>query len=134
MRKVLSYTPAARACKAATAQRWVPVTEDEINALAPEIDAAYERAVGLDKWHDESIHQLLLSQIPSVEIRRRVALHRLELDKVLDHVGGIDFGLWLTLIAGLVWPEEPAERVPVKARGAHKLPKFWERHVRFAHA
>ena len=48
MREVLSYTPAARACKAATAQRWVPVTEDEINALAPEIDAAYERWAALE--------------------------------------------------------------------------------------
>lgn len=131
MREVLSYTPAARACKAATAERWVPVTEDEINALAPEIDAAYERAVGLDKWHDESIHQLLLSQIPSVEIRRRVALHRLELDKVLDHVCGLDFGLWWNVIAPDLTDEIPKV---VRIRGAHKLPKFWERHVRFAHA
>lgn len=124
MREVLSYLPVARAAKKAVAQRWVPVTEDEINAIAPEVDAAYERAIGLDKWHDDSIHQMLVSQMPSVEVRRRVAKHHLELLKANEYVGWIDSNTWWHVIGPALDYEPPRA---VRLRGAHRIPKLWER-------
>lgn len=125
MRESHFYRPTVRAAKTATAQRWMPITDDEVASRGPEIDFIYEKAVGLHGKFDESIRPMMEAQLPSVAVRRIVARGLIELERVFKHVAYLDFRLWWHVIAPtLLETLDPPNRVRIK--GYSRMTKVYE--------
>lgn len=124
-REVLRYAPVTKAVKTATAQRWRPVSEEEILARAPEIDALYERAIGLDKRVDPAIRPMLEAQMPTLAARRVVTKGLIEVERAMQFVAHLDFRLWWYVIAAVLVPESA---IPdrVRIRGYARMTKVYE--------
>lgn len=75
-----------------------PVPREEIQALAPEIDDAYEEAAGLKGDVQPEVRPMLEGLIPSVEYRRGLA-ELLALHKRFERFLLLDFSLWENVIA-----------------------------------